>query len=228
MDLRRSIPTLGGAADSTPDFTPVALQADEDSVQCRYYTADEAVAGVAYVGGVGGGWDTPARGLYPRLAAELRRQRVAGLRVRFRRSTQLSSCVADLGLAVEFLLAEGIPRLGLVGHSLGGAAVIQAAAASSSVHTVVALAPQSAGAHDVNRLAPRCSILLLHGLDDTVLSARTAGLLYRRAGEPKRLELLPGTGHMLDESAEEVHSVVLSWILEQLTGQTCIDRTQQV
>ncbi len=197
-------------------FVPLGFDLPGGTVEMRYYRTEQPVGAVAYVGGAGGGWDTPALGLYPRLALRLVDHRIAGLRVRFRRATDLHSCVEDLRQGVEFLHAQGLDSLGLVGHSLGGAVVIGVAATSPEVRTVVALAPQSFGAEGVAQLAPRCSILFVHGLLDQVLPPATSLLLYNRASEPKGLELLPDTGHLLDESADRVYDVVHDWLLKRL------------
>jgi pimeloyl-ACP methyl ester carboxylesterase len=199
------------------------VRVDGEPVEMRYYRAVDPVGAVAYVGGVGGGWGSPARGLYPRLAGELLDRRISGLRVRFRDARQLAGCVEDLRSGVAFLEEEGLARLALVGHSAGGAVVVQVAVASALVRTVVALAPQSFGSEAAVDLAPRCSILLVHGLDDAVLPKRTSEFLYDIAGDPKRLELLRGAGHWLHEEADKVHQLVYDWIVGELARPASLD-----
>ena len=61
-------------------------------VECRYYKAEvtDSKAAVIYVGGVGGGWDSPAKELYPRLSQKLAKyDGINSLRIRFRYSTDL-------------------------------------------------------------------------------------------------------------------------------------------
>jgi dienelactone hydrolase len=182
----------------------------------RYYAVPAGRAAAVWVGGVGGGWDTPAQGLYPRLCDDLRGKEIASLRVRFRRPTDLSESVIDVLAGILFLQGEGIEAVALIGHSFGGAVVIRAAAHAPAVRTVVTLATQSYGTDPVDRLGPRCSILLIHGAADQVLPVACSENAYRRAGEPKRLLVLPGANHGLDEAADDVGRVVREWVSDQL------------
>ena len=76
----------------------------------------------------------------------------------------------DVLAGAKFLHSEGKVALGLVGHSFGGAVVIQAGTVLDWVKTVVTLATQSFGAEAVADLAAHASILLIHGADDQTLS----------------------------------------------------------
>ena len=181
------------------------------------YEAPGARAGVLLAGGVGGGFDTPARGLFPRLGEELLRHGLSTLRVKYRNPTDLSEAVRDVLAGVDFLEARGLERVALVGHSFGGAVMIDAAARSPWVASVVGLAPQSHGTEAVAKLPPR-SLLLIHGLADTVLSPSCSLSIYDRARGRKGLELLPGAGHVLDEDAERVFLRVRDWVLQELRG----------
>jgi fermentation-respiration switch protein FrsA (DUF1100 family) len=98
--------------------------------------------------------------------------------------------------------------------------VIRAAAASPVARTVVTLATQSYGTDPVRGLGPRCSILLMHGTDDEVLAPGNSERVYRLAREPKRLVLLQGASHVLDEAAEAVQRGAREWLLQQL-GDAC-------
>ncbi len=112
--------------------------------------------------------------------------------------------------------SEGAKALGLIGHSFGGAVVIQAASKADTVKTVVTLATQSFGAEVVAKLVEGTSILLMHGADDETLSPRNSRIVYDLAREPKELMILPGNGHGLVESASEVYMQVYKWLIEQL------------
>ncbi len=198
-------------------YFPVVIETDVGDVSCRYYRSAAAGLAALWVGGIGGNWDTPARDLYPRLCAELTRESISSLRVRFRSPVDLSACVADVRAGLAFLAREKMVAAGLVGHSLGGAAVIAAGATSNLVRTVVALSTQSYGAESAVHLAPR-SLLLVHGADDIVLPASSSRYIYEIASEPKKLVLLEGTGHVLDEAAGQVYSLVRQWLIEHLTA----------
>ncbi len=202
-------------------YQPIRLVTSRGEVGCRFYATPTATrCGAIWVGGAGGGWDTPARGLYPRLCEELIDEGVASLRVRFRNPRMLAKAAFDVRAGLAYLQDKGIDTVALTGHSLGGAAVIQAAAAAPNARTVVALATQSYGADPAARLGPRCSILLLHGTADQVLPARCSQHVHDIARKPKRLVRCPGAGHVLNEAADDVYREVRSWIVTQLNAPT--------
>ncbi len=197
-------------------YHEVRLRTSRGDVDCRYYQAPLARRAVIWVGGVGGGWDTPAQGLYPRLCQELTGAGIASLRVRYRHATELGEAILDVLAGIAYLQHESIEHVALVGHSFGGAVVIQAAAASDAVRTVVTLATQSYGATPAADLAPRCSILLIHGAEDQVLPAHCSLYIHNLAGDPKRLIIYDGARHGLDEAAGEVYQAVRDWLVDQL------------
>lgn len=199
-------------------YQPVTAFTDRGEVHFRYYGAPAATRAALWVGGVGGGWDTPAHGLYPTLARELLPAGIASLRVRFRHPGRLAESVLDVLGGLAFLESQGVEAAAVVGHSFGGAVVIQAAVQSELVRTVVTLAGQSYGAECVDALRPETSILLLHGTDDAVLPAFCSEHLAELAHDPRRLIRYPGAGHCLDEVASEVHDVVRTWLQTELVG----------
>jgi hypothetical protein len=194
---------------------PYVLRTRRGLVDVLLYEAAGAKAGVLLVGGVGGGFDTPALGLYPRLGEELLRHGLSTLRLKYRHSTDLAESVHDVLAGVDFLVERGLGRVALVGHSLGGAVTIDAGARSPWVVTVVGLAPQSYGTGAVSKLPPR-SLLLIHGMSDTVLPPSCSLSIHERALGKKELELIPGAGHMLDEAAERIFIRVRDWLLREL------------
>ncbi|MBX6342757.1 MAG: dienelactone hydrolase family protein [Thermomicrobiaceae bacterium] len=197
-------------------YQPVTVTTDRGEIAMRFYGVPDARVAALWVGGVGGDFDSPARDLYPDLCERLKQDQVASLRVQFRHPTELEEAVLDVLAGVTYLEEAGIERIGLVGHSFGGAVVIQAAAAAESVATVVTLATQSYGASVVDRLGPRCSILLIHGADDQVLPPSCSTYVHRLAREPKRLIVYDGADHGLDQVADELRRVVRAWLLDQL------------
>ncbi len=169
-------------------FETVTLHTSRGDVETRYYAAPGATAGAIFVGGAGGGFDTPVRGwLYPRLCEQLSRDDgVACLRVRYRDPHDLEESTLDVLAGVAFLQSEGVERVALVGHSFGGAVVIQAAAASESVKTCIPMSTQTYGADPAADLSPRCSILVAHGTADkssptAVRSTSTASRANRKS-----------------------------------------------
>ncbi len=198
------------------DYQSMTLLTDRGEIQGRYYAAERARLGAIWVGGVRGGWDTPADGLYPQLYQTLQPSGISSLRIRYRYSTILEEAVFDTLAGIAFLAQENIPAIALIGHSFGGAVVIQAAALSAIVQTVITLASQSYGTAPAAQLAPRCSLLLLHGTADHVLSPRCSEYIYAIAQEPKRLILYPEAKHELDEVADQVSQVVHDWLINHL------------
>lgn len=170
------------------------------------------------VGGGDGGLDGPAEALYPDLAGDLQARGIGSLRLDFRVHRfpgSLGDAVHDLLAGAAFLQGEGYERIGLVGHSFGGAAVIEAAARDQQVASVATLATQTAGALRIGELAPR-PVLLVHGLADTRLSPDCSRMLYDRAGGPKRIELLAGATHSLRQAREQVRRLLVDWFVETL------------
>ena len=202
------------------DYTVVKLQTShQEKIDCRYYACKDTKKAVIYVGGVGGGWDSPARDLYSKLSRSLLSNGISSLRIRYRYPTDLNDCVIDVIAGVKFLEYNNIQSIGLVGHSLGGAVVIKAAAASPNiVRTVVTLSTQSYGAaEDISKLGQkRCSILLIHGTDDDVLPSMCSSYVYNKASNPKHIILFEGAKHGLDEAANEVYRSIYQWLLEHL------------
>lgn len=198
-------------------YTPIRLVTRRGEVECRYYYIVGALKAVIWVGGVGGGWDTPARGLYPHLCQKLIKKEINSLRVHFRYPTDLYESVLDVIEGIHFLEQQGIESIGLVGHSFGGAVVIQAGTAcSDTVRTVVTLSTQSYGAEGVSLLKQGSSILLIHGTDDKVLPSHCSSYVYNLANDPKEVILFKGATHGLDEPGEQVHQIVYDWLVKHL------------
>jgi pimeloyl-ACP methyl ester carboxylesterase len=205
---------VGGPEDG---WHPVRLHTDRGELELCQHPAPGARAAVVMIGGVGGGWDTPAGDLYPRLGEDFAAAGVCSLRVCHRFPASWIECGLDVRAAIDYLDGLGLRSLGLIGHSFGGAVVIHAAEqAPARVGAVVALATQSWGTDGVAKLGRDCALLLVHGTDDKVLSPGCSELVYERAHEPKRLVLLARTGHDLMESREPVRALVRQWMLEHL------------
>ncbi len=76
----------------------------------------------------------------------------------------------------------------------------------------------------VHQIAPR-PILFIHSGNDTLVSPDESRALYRRAGEPKRLLILPGVTHVdfyLGDALEQVTATSLEWFQHYLP--TAADR----
>lgn len=146
----------------------------------------------------------------------------------------------DVHAVVQHARARGFERVVTVGGSLGGIAVLRAAAHYQDVDAVVSISAPAlwgvsesaavrratwlfttrlgrgiayrmlgtrislsldptaeAPADVISRIAP-APVLIVHGDDDHFFSLDQAKLLHERAGEPKRLWVIPGFGHAED------------------------------
>ncbi len=176
---------------------------------------DTGKAGVIWICGAKGGLGGPSFGIYVDLARELAAQGVASLRLDYRFPGDLPMCVLDVLLGSTFLVQEGVDRVGLVGHSFGGAVVIIAGVLSRTVRAVVGLSSQTYGAQRVGELAPK-SLLLIHGERDQNLSPDCSRNIYAWAGEPKELVIYPDNGHFLRECHDELFALLKRWLLDKL------------
>ncbi|QYF92108.1 alpha/beta fold hydrolase [Massilia sp. PAMC28688] len=116
-------------------------------------------------------------------------------------NTNFSSNVQDLVAAANFMRAElTAPRL-LIGHSLGGAAVLSAAGAIPEVKAVVTLCAPSDPSH-VTRLFDE-------HLDTIEASGQAQVQLAGRAFTIKRQFLLDASEHRLDEKIAHLKRALL-------------------
>ncbi|MCC7447541.1 MAG: dienelactone hydrolase family protein [Anaerolineae bacterium] len=200
-------------------YIPVTLHTNRGDIQFRYFPVPGAQRAAIWVGGAGGGWDTPVQGLYPRLCHDLMREGITSLWGRYRQANVLNECVLDVLAGLLYLEQQTIETVALTGHSFGGAVVIQAAARSPLVRTVVTLATQSYGVGPVAQFGKDVSLLLIHGTADRVLPTECSQFTYRSAHEPKEIILYEGASHGLDEAAAAVYQTVRRWIIERLTDE---------
>lgn len=209
---------------ATPDgYQPVRLTTAQGIIEARWTGVQNPSRAVMWLGGGpdepgrdDDGFDSPARQLYPRLIAEFKEEGIAGLRIRFRDPTHLREAVHDALAGMAFLKRQRVVATGLVGYSFGGAVAAQAAGLTPHVRALVLLATQSYGAAAVAHLGPRCPVLVVHGAEDEVLPHSCAEAVFAMTRHPKRLELLPGTGHALDEAADMVTRMTRTWLREHL------------
>jgi alpha-beta hydrolase superfamily lysophospholipase len=174
------------------------------------HQAEKASRAVLCVCGAIGGFDGPAM-LYPRLGLVMPKAGFAVARMNYRRPNEFDECVMDTLGTLSFLKGMGHDRTALVGHSFGGAVVINTGTLSPLVTTVVAISSQLAGAQVVGELAPK-PVLLVHGTADTILPDECSRMLYQRAGEPKMLKLFDDADHRLTSRGDELLELVRGWI----------------
>jgi hypothetical protein len=201
------------AVESVPEregVDRVALITNVGDIEGRLQPA-EGERAVLWVFGSGGGLGGPAGGLYTRLGERLARVGVTSLELDYRRPGDLEDCVVDVLFGLAWLEHLGKTQVVLVGHSFGGAVVINAAEDAKTVIGVAALSSQSGGTDAVSRLAGK-PVLVLHGEADEVLPVDCARDICERASEPKTLILYPGCRHGLDECREQLDLDLYDWI----------------
>jgi pimeloyl-ACP methyl ester carboxylesterase len=202
--------------ESVDSYEFVRIETSRGRVDCQYYRAEGADKGVIMVGGIGGDFDTPANNLYPRLCEYLKLIGISSLRVQFRHPTDLVESVIDVLVGLEFLKEEKVRLFGLMGHSFGGAVVVQAAFNDENVKTVVTLSTQSFGINPISSFPEGTSVLLIHGKSDEALPASSSVYAYNLAHEPKKIKLYEDAGHGLEEVSEEVYTEIKDWIRDNL------------
>jgi len=117
---------------------------------------------------------------------------------------------------VVYFKDQGFDPVVVVGHSFGGAVVIDAGAGNSHVKGVVCLSSQTYGADRVGQVSPR-PLLVVHGKSDTRLPYSCSQQIYSRALDPKELVLFDGAEHRLEECREELERLLGEWIPATLT-----------
>jgi alpha/beta superfamily hydrolase len=202
---------------------PITIETRRGPVEALWDEVGAPSVGVVLmVGGADGGFEGPAEAIFPALVEDFRAAGVSSLRVDFRIKkfpNDVDEAVYDVAAALGWLRERDVSRVVLVGHSFGGAVVIDAGARSPLAAGVVTLATQTAGALRVSELAPR-PILLVHGTDDVRLPPRCSEMLYEMAGEPRELVLIEGATHSLRQAREQVRGLVRSFALRVLGGVT--------
>ena len=198
--------------------TPVHLPTERGPIACLYQEGKTRRGAVVFVDGTDGGFDGPANGIYTTLGHDLLAEGVSSLRLDFRLHVapgNVEEGTHDVLAGVAFLKGKEAGRIGVVGHSYGGAVVINAAARSSAIDAVVTLSTQTAGTSLVAKIAPR-PLLLIHGELDARLPPECSRHVYERAGEPKELVILKGAKHSLRQRRGDLRALLREWLVAQL------------
>ena len=133
--------------------------------------------------------------------------------------------VDDLASAVDHLRATVAAPSILVGHSLGGAAVLATAALVPETRAVVAMATPAdvAGLADLEQVgmqaqlqriaALRRALLVMHAPGDQVVGIDNAGIIFEAARHPKSFVSLDDADHQLTRPADAAYAadVMAAW-----------------
>ena len=202
--------TSEGERDGAEDL---AFETNDGVIRARHHAGDEDSPAILWVFGAGGGFGGPAGGVYERLAKRLTPQFFASLQVDYRYPGDMQACTLDVLAGIECLATVGHTRVILVGHSFGGAVVINAAAVSDKVIGVAAMSSQLIGTDRVADIAPR-PLLLVHGAADEVLPDSCSRTLKERAVGPVEMKIYPKCGHGLDDCREQLDRDLTDWLMQ--------------
>ncbi|MCP4222863.1 MAG: alpha/beta hydrolase [Actinomycetia bacterium] len=173
------------------------IYTSEGLLTVLWHGANDLENVVVCVGGAMGGLLGPDGGLFHILGRQLPADGIGVLRISYRQPNELSMCVHDTLAMMELAARHGAKRFIPLGHSFGGAVVVQAAAHldGSAVPGLVTFATQSAGCEPIELLAER-DLLFFHGTADKILPHQASELVRMLAGAGE-LVLLDGADHGL-------------------------------
>ena len=119
--------------------------------------------------------------------------------------------------AMSALLRTHAGRVAMRGTSMGGFTAIHAAALDRDVFAVVAVCPAAEDTLALTgdaaaSLAGRCALMLMHAEGDEQVPYTVSDELFGRAGEPRRLLLMPGGHHRSLQHDPEMQSASIRWI----------------
>ena len=214
LDLR--IQRVAVAPTDDPGAMRILLETTRGELHGLFHPVEGGAGAVICVGGAMGGIDGPADRLYARLPAELEDSAVTVLRLEYRHANQFEECVLDVLAGCSLLKGIGATDVVLVGHSFGGAVVIKAGELAPIVRAVASLSTQLYGTREVENLGK--PLLLVHGMEDSVLDYAASEDVYRRALEPKRLVLYAEAGHSLIQAKDALTGLLAEWIPARLAG----------
>lgn len=189
-------------------FRPAVLTTTGGIVETRWYEAPAATTAILWLGDQAGDFDSPAKGLYGRLAERYQEQGAGSLMVQYRNPRDSVQVGLD-GLVAAYLLQRlEISRMIVVGWGAGAMAALQAANQFPTVVAVALLAPRSDAKLAVDLDRP---LLLLHGTGDREAPTQVSRDLLARATGPKQIKYFEA-GHSLDEAAEAVEAELTAWL----------------
>jgi hypothetical protein len=130
------------------DAWPITLQTNRGDILTRYYPPPIVCAAnirgaVLWLGGEQSGFEGREGELFSLACQRLQPLGVGGLKLAYRFPGAVDEAVHDSGIAIEFLLREGLQRIILVGQEFGATVAIRTAIRSPAVKGVVVLSPRA-------------------------------------------------------------------------------------
>ena len=198
-------------AEVTPELRHLEVYTLRGLLTLLWHGPRDARDVVVTCGGGMGSLLGPADALYHDLGETFAAQGIGTLRVGYRKPNDLSRCVHDVAAAADLASRSGARRYVVIGHSFGGAVAVQAGIVlGEHCRGVVTLSTQSAGCEHASELG-ETPLLLFHGTDDEILPPETSSVVQILAGHGE-VVLLPGTGHLLTQAADELRERLSTWI----------------
>ena len=177
-----------------------------DTVQCILQSCSSPKGVLITAAGAGGG---PGPGgsdgpysLYRKLSENLPcKYSLSVLQVIYHVFSDMQAAVDDILAAIDYVRNTiGSVNIVLIGWSMGGAAVVEAAYQRGKTITgVITIGGQTVGGENANKLHPETAFAILHGMNDTCISPAAANHFYVMAGGASKknlmLKLFPGEDH---------------------------------
>ncbi|MNS51454.1 Alpha/beta hydrolase family protein [compost metagenome] len=202
----------------TGPYSGLLLDTSEGTIEARLYqptTQLETPTAIVWLGDDAGGFDSPADGLYDRLAERFQALGVASLRVQYRNPADHAASGLDALVSTFLLTQQGFGRIVVVGHGQGALGAVQAGLSFPAVAAVAVMAPDATALEGIEGLAPK-PLLIMHGTADAVTPTQVARDMLARAAEPKRIYYYQGADHQLTQAADVVTDELSDWLKEQL------------
>ena len=195
-------------------FRPAVLDTNDGIVETRWYEVPKAPAAILWLGDDVGGFDSPANGLFDRLAERYKGEGVASLRVQYRRPSDRSQVGLDALVAAATLQQLEVARVVVVAWGLGAVGALAVASHFRTAAAVALVAPHGTQAKAAAGLGR--PLLILHGTGDRKAPTQASRDLLAHADEPKRIVYYPDADHDLAGVAGAVEAELATWLDRQL------------